>query len=69
MIENKGRKKNEDKIIDEENENIVKNSSKRLVALTPILYLTHQYKIGDELPTNNLQMVSLWLEAGTAKWK
>lgn len=39
-----------------------------LVALYPILYHSHQYKIGDELPTNDTEMVSAWLEAGTAEW-
>lgn len=39
-----------------------------LVALYPILYHSHQYKIGDVLPANDAEMVSAWLEAGTAKW-
>lgn len=39
-----------------------------LVATYPILYLAHQYKVGDVLPANNASMVNAWLEAGTAKW-
>ncbi len=39
-----------------------------LVALYPILYHSHQYKIGDELPANDPEMVAAWLEAGTAEW-
>lgn len=40
-----------------------------LIALYPILYHAHQYKIGDELPVNDASMVSAWINAGTAKWK
>lgn len=39
-----------------------------LKAVYPILYHSHQYKVGDELPTNNPEMVSAWLEAGTAEY-
>ena len=39
-----------------------------LVALYPILYHSHQYKIGEELPVNDADMVAAWIEAGTAKW-
>lgn len=39
-----------------------------LVALYPILYHSHQYKVGEELPANDASMVAAWLEAGTAKW-
>lgn len=38
----------------------------RLIALHPILYHSHQYKVGEELPTNNLGMMVAWLAAGTA---
>ena len=41
---------------------------KKLVATYPILYHSHQYKVGETLPANNPVMVEAWLEAGTAKW-
>lgn len=41
---------------------------KHLVATYPILYLSHQYQVGEVLPTNNLEMVEAWLAAGTAVW-
>jgi hypothetical protein len=42
---------------------------KKLIALTFVLYLSHQYKPGDELPANNQEMVEAWVEAGSAIWK
>lgn len=42
--------------------------AKTLTAVHPILYLSHQYKIGDELPANDPKMVDAWLVAGTAVW-
>lgn len=41
----------------------------RLMALYPILFESHQYKVGDSLPASNKGMVQAWLDAGTAKWK
>lgn len=41
---------------------------KRLVAICPILYLSHQYKVGETLPANNPDMVKAWLAAKTAAW-
>ena len=41
---------------------------KILTAVYPILYLSHQYKVGDRLPANNPEMVAAWIEAGTAAW-
>lgn len=41
---------------------------KRLVAIYPILYLSHQYQVEDVLPANNPEMVEAWLAAGTAVW-
>ena len=38
----------------------------KLIAKYPILYLSKQYDIGDELIANNPEMVSAWIEAGTA---
>lgn len=40
-----------------------------LVAVTPILYRSQQYKIGERLPADNQTMVEAWLEAGSAKWE
>lgn len=39
-----------------------------LIAVYPILYHSHQYKVGEELPVNDPDMVSAWLEAGTASY-
>lgn len=41
----------------------------RLIALRPVLYHTHQYGTGDDLPVNDPEMAKLWVEAGTAIWK
>ena len=41
---------------------------KILTALYPILYLSHQYKVGEELPANDPGMVEAWTAAGTAAW-
>lgn len=41
----------------------------KLIATYPILYLSKQYEVGDELPANNPQMVDAWLNAKTAVWK
>lgn len=41
----------------------------RLIALRPVLYLSKQYGIGDELPVNNPVMVEAWIQAESAKWK
>lgn len=49
---------------DEETEDTVKI----LAAVYPILYLSHQYNVGDELPANDPGMVEAWLCAGTAAW-
>ena len=45
------------------------NGSKVLVAVYPILFQSHQYKVGDALPANYPDMVEAWLEAGTAVWR
>ncbi len=42
---------------------------KTLIAMRPILYLAKQYKAGDRLPVNNQEMVSAWIEAGSAAWQ
>lgn len=41
---------------------------KILTAVCNILYLSRQYKVGEELPANNPDMVSAWIDAGTAVW-
>lgn len=40
----------------------------KLTAVYPILYHSHQYQVGEELPTNDPEMTALWLEAGTAAY-
>ena len=39
-----------------------------LTATYPILYLSHQYRIGDALPAHDPEMVKAWLAAKTAVW-
>jgi hypothetical protein len=39
----------------------------KIIATHPILYLSKQYKVGDELPANDHEMVEAWLKAKTAK--
>ena|GEM_PF-4296837 len=39
-----------------------------LKAIYPILYLSHQYAPGDELPANDPDMTKAWITAGTAEW-
>lgn len=41
---------------------------RKLIAKYPILYLSKQYDIGEELVANNPEMVKAWLDAGTAEW-
>lgn len=40
-----------------------------LVAIRPVLYRSTQYRAGDRLPADNQDMVSAWLEYGSAEWK
>lgn len=42
---------------------------KKLIAIIAILYLSHQYKPGEELPANDPEMVKAWLDAKSAYWK
>jgi hypothetical protein len=41
---------------------------KKLIAKIPILYLTKQYKPGEEIPANDPDMVEAWLENNAASW-
>lgn len=41
---------------------------KILTAVYPILYLAHQYRVGEELPANDPAMTAAWIAAGTAVW-
>ena len=58
----------EDGSPDGENQEQPEHVSQILTATYPILYLSHQYKIGDELPTNDPEMIKAWLAAKTAVW-
>lgn len=58
----------EDSFPDGENQEQSEHVPQILTATYPILYLSHQYKIGDELPTNDPEMVKAWLTAKTAVW-
>ena len=44
-------------------------NTKKLVALTPILFRCVQYQSGDALPTDNNTMVDAWINAGSARWE
>lgn len=39
----------------------------KLIAVKHILYLSKQYRPGDELPRNDGEMTKAWIAAGTAK--
>lgn len=39
-----------------------------LTAVYPILYHSHQYRVGDRLPANDPEMAEAWVVAGTAVW-
>ena len=40
----------------------------KLIAKYPILYLSKQYEVGDELIANDPDMVAAWIDADTAEW-
>lgn len=40
-----------------------------LYAKADILYSSHQYSQGEELPTDDPQMIDAWLRADTAEWR
>lgn len=42
---------------------------KRLLAKCHILYHSHTYKKGEELPTGNLDDVKIWLDHKVAEWE
>lgn len=39
-----------------------------LTARLPVLYLSRQYRPGDELPATDSALVDAWLESGAAYW-
>ncbi len=41
----------------------------KLIAKRNILHDGKQYKVGEELPTYNPEMVKLWIEYGSAVWE
>lgn len=51
-----------------EEDETVSDTPKVCLAQAYILYNSTQYKPGDELPTNDPEMLEAWLEAGTAAW-
>lgn len=42
---------------------------KKLIAKRDILFSGKMYKAGEELPTNDPQMVELWTKYNSATWK
>lgn len=66
----------EDIISDDSVEDSVEDSASEvlpeclnLYAKADILYSSHQYSLGEELPTDNPQMIDAWLRADTAEWR
>lgn len=59
----------EDQDTEEDGDILVSEEPKTLIAMRPILYLAKQYRAGDRLPVNNQEMVSAWIEAGSAAWQ
>ncbi|SHM81733.1 hypothetical protein SAMN02746066_03403 [Anaerosporobacter mobilis DSM 15930] len=53
----------------QEEQELEEEKTKKLFALYPILFESHQYKIGEQLPTHNMEMVEAWIEAEAAIWK
>ena len=53
---------------DQADEGADEDEAKDLIALVPVLYLSHQYKVGDKLPANNPDMVQAWIDAESAVW-
>ena len=39
-----------------------------LTARLPVLYLSRQYRPGDELPATDSALVEAWLDSGAAYW-
>ena len=52
-----------------EEQELEEEKTKKLFALYPILFESHQYKIGEKLPTHNMEMVEAWVESEAAIWK
>lgn len=42
---------------------------KKLIAVSYILFESHNYKPGDELPIHNAGLVNAWIKNGAAIWK
>lgn len=53
----------------EESPEMQEEKPKKLYAIYPILFESHQYKVGEQLPTTNMEMVEAWIEAEAAMWK
>lgn len=53
----------------QEEQELEEEKTKKLFALYPILFESHQYKIGEQLPTHNMEMVEAWVDSKAAIWK
>ena len=42
---------------------------KQLIAVSPILFESVNYELGDELPTHNAGLVEAWIGNGAAIWQ
>lgn len=40
-----------------------------LIATRPILYLAHQYEVGDILPQGDTELAEAWIETNSAVWE
>lgn len=68
----KEEKVQEEQVIEEqsqEEQELEEEKTKKLFALYPILFESHQYKIGEQLPTHNMEMVEAWVDSKAAIWK
>ena len=61
----------EDVITEDNAEDTLRDASPELglYAKTDILYKSRRYGLGDELPTDEPEMIAAWLRAETAEWR
>lgn len=68
-VEAQEEKAQEEQVQEEQAKEEVEEKTPKLIALYPILFESHQYKIGEQLPTHNMDMVEAWVKSEAATWK
>lgn len=68
-VEAQEEKAQEEQVQEEQAKEEVEEKTPKLIALYPILFESHQYKIGEQLPTHNMDMVEAWVKSNAAIWK